>query len=81
MGEAKWIVFVLTKEGEKTDIWRVCTKEGMQSLGLIKWFSSWRKYAFFPVAGTVYEPTCLRDIAEFIEAAMRQRKAMRRRGV
>ena len=79
---AKWIEFrpsavqppktlrfdVLTKGGEKV---------GGVLLGRVQWWGRWRKYAFFPLGGTLYEPTCLRDIAAFIEAQMAERKAAR----
>ena len=71
---SKWICFVLIKEGEKTNVWYVVTSEGHKTLGEIKWFSRWRKYAFFPMAETVYENDCLKDIAEFIEIQMRARR-------
>lgn len=67
----------------KTAIWFVYAKgrdlRGGQ-LGQIAWFGRWRCYGFFPLAGTVYERTCLRDIADFCEretAAHRERKAAR----
>jgi len=72
--ESKWIYFVLVKEGLKTNAWIVTARESQEKLGEIKWFGRWRKYAFFPYEGTVYEPTCLKDIAEFIEDQMRRRK-------
>ena len=71
---AKWIKFVLIKEGNKTNVWRVVTEERNEVLGEIKWFSRWRKYAFFPAPETVYEDDCLKDIAEFIEQQMIERK-------
>lgn len=36
-------------------------------LGEVKWFGRWRCYSFFPKESTVYERTCLRDIALFCE--------------
>ena len=72
--EGKWILFELVKEGEKTNIWQVITKQKpTEVLGIIKWFPRWRKYAFFPTQDTVYENTCLQDIADFIEGQMRLR--------
>ena len=43
-------------------------------LGDIKWWSTWRKYCFFPAPATLYEHTCLRDIANFCEMETRKRK-------
>ncbi len=71
---AKYINFVLMKEGAKTNVWHVAAKGLNEKLGEIKWFSHWRKYAFFPSDGTVYEDDCLKDIAEFIEQQMIERK-------
>ena len=71
---AKWINFVLIKEGEKTNVWQVNTKNKSEPLGLIKWFPGWRKYALFPYGNTVYENECLKDIAAFIELQMRLRR-------
>jgi hypothetical protein len=51
--------------GRKTQIWEVRAQGGFV-LGQVKWFSRWRKYCFFANGETVYEQTCLADIAEFI---------------
>lgn len=63
----------------KTQIWQVVTTYdgGGIVLGEIRWFGRWRKYAFYPAVGTVFEPTCLRDIAVFIEKQMNERKSER----
>jgi len=70
----KWIKFVLIEQKEKTEVWAIHTKDFGTFLGTVKWFPSWRKYAFFPDASTVYEQDCLRDIANFIENEMEKRK-------
>ncbi len=71
---SKWIKFVETEPKPKTKTWAVMAKVDDALLGVIKWYASWRKYAFFPVAGTVFEPDCLRDIATFIGLEMIKRK-------
>lgn len=63
----KWIEFDLFKAGERTSIWLVRSKENGFTLGFVKWYGPWRKYAYFPNSDTVYEETCNRDIADFIE--------------
>lgn len=70
----KWINIVQTEQKPKTKVWTVVTKEHSLSIGQIQWFGKWRKYAFFPLAETVFEPDCLRDIAAFIQAEMDKRK-------
>lgn len=75
--ESKWIRFHLcaSVRGRKTYVWDVVAKEGPALLGRISWWGPWRKYAFFPMPTTLFEPTCLRDIASFIDARMAERRA------
>ena len=53
----------------KTFIWSVMDRDECYALGTIKWYGHWRGYAFFPEPHeeTLYEQTCLREIADFIE--------------
>lgn len=71
---AKWIRFVQVPPSHlrKTDIWRVEAVDGGGLLGTVRWWGGWRRYCFFPEAGTLYEQDCLRDIAEFCEAETRE---------
>lgn len=82
----EWIVFVDegVPSGAKTRVYRVQTKADFATaaseptiLGTVKWFTRWRKYAFFPCIQTVYEQKCLRDIANFCETVTREHKAKR----
>ncbi len=50
----------------KTRTWLV-RSESDHDLGVVKWFSSWRKYCYFPADDTAFEQTCLREIAQFIQ--------------
>ena len=63
--ELTWIRMVEIKDTGKTKVWNVMEKGNDGRLGQIKWFGRWRKYAFFPVAPTVFEATCLMEIAGF----------------
>ena len=54
----------------KTNIYEVLpigfpSETDLNILGTIRWFGRWRKYCFFPASETVYEETCLGEIAEF----------------
>ena len=64
---AKWINFSMVKDTGKTKVWNVWPKEDGTILGVVKWYGSWRGYAFFPAPNTLFEKTCLRDIADFLE--------------
>ena len=54
-------------EGKKTASWAVLAKADHVFLGTVKWFARWYQYSFFPQIDTVFERTCLRDIADFCE--------------
>lgn len=58
--------FIQTSESGKTDIWHVLSQDHIR-LGMITWHSHWRKYVFYPEDETLYDPKCLREIAEFME--------------
>ena len=65
-----WIKFdeQIPKKPAKTKVWAIrTTYEVPETLGFIKWFGRWRKYAFFPLIHTVWEQDCLRKVASFCE--------------
>jgi hypothetical protein len=39
-------------------------------LGVIKWHSGWRRYAFFPAQETLWDSVCLVHIQKFLDKAM-----------
>lgn len=59
--------------GQKTKRWTVESKDGVP-LGTVAWFSHWRKYTFQPYGATIYEQTCLREVAEFIELRTKEHR-------
>ena len=59
----------------KTKAWNVfSTHPPNPFLGQIKWFSSWKKYSFFPASDTLFEVDCLNEISNFIETEMKEFK-------
>ena len=74
--ESKWIVFekVVPEKPRKTEIFKVVAKADNFVLGEIKWYPSWRCYAFYPTGNTVFELTCLQDITNFVKSLMKERK-------
>ena len=58
-----------SKEKGVTQVWTV------DDIGVVKWFGRWRKYSFFPNADSVYEETCLREIAEFCQQLTKAHRA------
>jgi len=55
----------------KTRIWAVRNLQGLAILGVIKWYAPWRRYAFFPQSGTLYDAGCLKEISTFLERGFR----------
>jgi hypothetical protein len=43
-------------------------------LGQIRWYAPWRRYAYFPVKNTLYDAGCLKEIVQFIDELMLERK-------
>jgi len=80
--KGKWIEFEFIEWKSKTKVYQVVTKADVytgnrERLGVIKWFSKFRKYSFFPEAGTIFEKTCLTDICNFLDWLMEERKILK----
>ena len=76
MTRFKWITidyFGVTASG-KTKIWTVRSTAGGSTLGEVRWFAPWRKYAFYVASGCLFEEDCLRDIADFVETVTREHR-------
>jgi len=54
---------------KKTDIYVIRKNSDYayaERLGLIYWHGAWRKYAFFPDEDTLWDQSCLVEIAAFL---------------
>lgn len=74
----KWIV---AKELEKKGVtkrFEIRAKQGDIFLGIVKWHPGWRRMCFWPGEQTLFEPDCLRDLAEFCETETNKRKEERK---
>jgi hypothetical protein len=74
-----WIVYMLNKpshlyfnelnnDGKKTRCWEVTVIASDGVLGTVSFWGAWRKYVFKPASQTLYDASCLREIAEFTES-------------
>lgn len=72
MPDVKRIEFVLVgaSESGRTSVWEATVEDGT-ILGVVSWFGRWRCYAFFPHQKTVFDRSCLREIADFCESESR----------
>jgi hypothetical protein len=75
-----WIKFSepVKTQGKKTLHWYVKTADDSHFLGSVAWFTPWRRYAFMPYNGTIFEQDCLREIAAFCETKTREHRAARK---
>lgn len=66
--------------GRITQMWRVVTNDGIGNLlGVIRWHAPWRKYAFFPEDGTLFEQDCLQDLSQtLIDKTAEHRSRLKR---
>lgn len=64
---------------KKTDSWDVLTihPNSETVLGVVRWYSPWRRYTFQPAADTIYDTKCLNKIANFCAEQTLKRKRAR----
>lgn len=74
MSEPKHLKFVEAPPAPKTRRVWVVNKHDDTCLGNIGWFGRWRRYAFYPNDGTLFEQDCMRDIANYIEEMTKQHR-------
>ena len=55
------------EEGRKTEKWKVLSVMGSHELGIVSFHPAWRKYVFWPEKNTIFDPACLRELADFVE--------------
>lgn len=68
----KYIMIDKVKDTGKTTGWEVST--GGWVLGYIKWDTGWRRYVMEPYTNSKWDKDCLKDIMEFLDDLMKERK-------
>lgn len=63
-------------KNRKTEIWTVVDQSEYR-LGCVSWWAPWRRYTFRPDSNTIYDPGCLRLIADFCYSVTVERKKVR----
>lgn len=58
----------------KTGRFEVRSSQSGCLLALISWYGPWRRYVVYPQAGTLFDASCLSEIAEFLSEQMEARK-------
>lgn len=62
----------------KTKTWKIRSKDTDFTVGVVSWYSHWRKYAFTPSGNSVFEQDCLREIADFCDTQTTLHKEAKR---
>jgi len=65
------------EEGRKTDTYKVLSARDSLVLGSVSFYPKWRKYVFFPSQHMLFDPACLRELADFVERQTTAWKAKR----
>lgn len=71
--ETQYLQFVEFEKKEKTKVIVVKNKHHQEIIGMIKWFSRWRQYCFFPTNETVWNINCLNDVNSVITMLANER--------
>lgn len=72
-----YLEFELIEKKPKTNVYSINSIASGFKLGIVKWFSSWRQYCFFPNEGTVFDQRCMKDIRDFMQKLMSDRKKIK----
>lgn len=81
--EKKYLEFFETntaKEDRKTKTFLILNKTNGEQIGEIKWAGNWRKYASEMCVNVIVDSGCHRELAEFLDKLMDERRTRRRVG-
>lgn len=70
-----YLDFVLVHDTGKTKVYSVDSARHGDCLGIISWYGPWRQYTIEPGAYTAWNKDCLREVADFLDGLMRERRA------
>jgi hypothetical protein len=71
----EYLVFVNVPDSiMKTSVWNCNNRKSGETLGVVKWYSGWRQYCYFPCVQAIYSEGCLKDIIDFINQLKEDRK-------
>lgn len=56
-----------------TKIYEVSSIKHGSQLGIIKWYSSWRQYTFYPNADTIFSSDCMKAICDVLDKLKQSR--------
>lgn len=77
MTRYKYIHFVEIAKRPKTSLFSCRNNKSGAELGRVCWYRPWRQYCFSAWGNEVYSSGCLRDIAQFLDFLMADRRSLK----
>ena len=74
-GVSKYLDFLLLSDSGKTRTYTIRSRSRGDVLAIVKWYGAWRQYTMEPLYHTVWNKDCLREVAEFLDGLMEQRRS------
>jgi len=71
---SKYLEFKQVPYEGKTKRFEIISKSQNVDLGIIKWNPHWRQYCFYPSSDTLWSRDCLKNIQDFLNNLMIERK-------
>jgi len=70
----EYVYFEVAEEKPRTNVYNVISKSEGIVLGIIYWHAPWRQYIFEAYAGMLWSRGCLKQVINFIQKLMDERK-------
>ena len=77
----KHIIFILSEQKTKTNVYEVRNIHQQCQIGIVRWFPSWRHYVFFPELHTVFSDRCMIKIGKFVLELNEKHKSQNKKSV
>jgi len=74
MPKKEYVKFTLAQRKARTNVYFVVSKSDNSILGRIYWECPWRQYVFHPAPKTIWSCGCLKQVIDFIQKLMDERK-------
>ena len=71
---SKYLDFILMSDTGKTRTYSIRSRTHGDVLAIVKWYGAWRQYTMEPLDSTVWNKDCLRDVADFLDGLMQERR-------
>ena len=60
-------IHFIESSGQKEKYWLCCNNKTNAGLGIVEYYSRWRRWVFTGYESAIFDSSCLRDIADFLD--------------